>query len=196
LNKGKAVFVTEWGTCEPSGNGRLDLGNTQTWLDFLAENYVSDANWAINDKSESCSALSPGAPHSGGWASGHLTQSGSWLRDSLRRFAENSGGVGPSPNPSPNPGTCASSTEDCSASKCCRDAGKTCFEKDQYWASCLDTCAPGIHAEDPPQYQTPWSCRQLGTVGPTDDLVSKTSSRSSWSMLMVAATGGIVFLLH
>merc|ERR1712048_1401666 len=95
LSKGRAVFVTEWGTCEPNGNGQLDLGNTQTWLDFLAENYISDANWAIIDKSESCAALNPGAPHWGAWSSGHLTQSGSWMRDSLRAFAGDSRGICP-----------------------------------------------------------------------------------------------------
>merc|ERR1712014_401194 len=97
--------------------------------------------------------------------------------------AEDSGGPGPSPNPvpspnpSPNPVNCASSTEDCSASKCCKDLGRTCFQKDDYWAGCLESCAPGVHADDPPQYQTPWTCRQLGSTGPTDYLVSKTSSR-------------------
>lgn len=33
--------------------------------------------------------------------------------------------------------------------------------QDNAVAICLQSCEPGIHKEDPPQYQTPWSCRLL-----------------------------------
>jgi len=85
---GGAVFATEWGTCSADGNGQLDLGETNVWLDFLAYHGVSHANWAVSDKNEACSALQPGAPANGGWSDGQLTDSGRYMKGAI------SGGVG------------------------------------------------------------------------------------------------------
>jgi len=84
LRAGVAVFATEWGVCEYTGSGATDLRSAQAWLDFLEENYISDANWAISDKDESCSALREGASDSGGWPASDLTASGAFIRDSIR----------------------------------------------------------------------------------------------------------------
>eukprot|EP00933_Yihiella_yeosuensis_P030157 TRINITY_DN2381_c0_g3_i2.p1 TRINITY_DN2381_c0_g3~~TRINITY_DN2381_c0_g3_i2.p1 ORF type:complete len:517 (+),score=82.09 TRINITY_DN2381_c0_g3_i2:67-1617(+) len=67
----------------------------------------------------------------------------------------------PTPSPSPAPTPCSSSGEDCRSTTCCTQAGFTCYEKDQWWAGCLESCMPGINPNDPPQYQTPWTCRPL-----------------------------------
>ena len=87
LERGVALLVSEWGTCEANGNGALDLVEAQKWMDFLAEYNMSDANWAVNDKKESCSALRPGAATNGHWRRRDLTRSGRWVRKSLRRHA-------------------------------------------------------------------------------------------------------------
>ncbi|CAE7568408.1 bglC [Symbiodinium natans] len=87
LDSGVALFVSEWGTCEANGNGHLDLEEAQKWEDFMAEYNISDANWAVNDKKESCSALEPGAATNGHWGPADLTPSGRWVRASLRHHA-------------------------------------------------------------------------------------------------------------
>jgi hypothetical protein len=77
------------------------------------------------------------------------------------------GGVTP-PTPAPttappkdgDPGTCPSNA--CLRSPNCCSAGLTCFEKDQFFAQCMETCKPGVSPNDPPQYRTPWTCRVLG----------------------------------
>merc|ERR1712151_332310 len=87
LANGVAVFAAEWGACEYSpytGNGALDLGEVQTWLGFFEQHHISDVNWAISDKAESCSALVDGASRHGGWAGYQLTPSGVFVRASLR----------------------------------------------------------------------------------------------------------------
>ncbi|CAK0841057.1 unnamed protein product [Prorocentrum cordatum] len=86
LANGAAIFATEWGTCEYTGDGRLDLEESQAWQDFMEENHISDSNWAISNKEESCSALRGGASGSGGWSEGDLTESGSWVRRSIREY--------------------------------------------------------------------------------------------------------------
>jgi endoglucanase len=94
LDKGVAVFSTEWGTCEYTGNGALNFQETQAWLDFFEQHHISDANWAISDKAESCAALNPGASATGGWPESQLTQSGTWVRHSLRAYARAQGVAG------------------------------------------------------------------------------------------------------
>jgi len=65
--------------------------------------------------------------------------------------------------PAPSPMTCSGGSElwhSCQDSKCCADSS-VCFEKDVHYAQCRPSCIPGIHHEDKPEYQTPWSCRVL-----------------------------------
>ncbi|CAE7208875.1 unnamed protein product [Symbiodinium sp. KB8] len=56
---------------------------------------------------------------------------------------------------------CSQQGQDCRGSRCCADEGFLCYEKDQYWASCRESCSPGINPADPPEHQTPWSCNVL-----------------------------------
>merc|ERR1719429_126579 len=91
---GAAVFATEWGTCRADGNGQLDLGETNVWLDFLAFHGVSYANWAISDKNEACSALVPGANTNGGWSDGQLTPSGRYMKGAISGQGGGGGGSG------------------------------------------------------------------------------------------------------
>lgn len=80
LGNGMALFVTEWGTCTSTGNGALDPGETSTWMSFLSQNSISWANWSLNDKAESCSALTPTAGTSGPWTGSKLTASGALVK--------------------------------------------------------------------------------------------------------------------
>lgn len=167
LSNGVAIFATEWGNCEATGNGALDFASTSEWLTFFEENYISDANWAVADKQESCAALKPGASSSGGWRAGHLTASGVWMRDSLRAFS----GLSPDPlggitgGVDPSDSSCAADDVDCSSARCCATAGRTCFRKNGYWAGCRADCTPGaISPDDPPQHRTPWSCDVLSVA--------------------------------
>lgn len=83
MNKGLALFVTEWGTCDASGNGGLDLNESKVWIDFLNQHNVSFANWSLFDKPETASALVPGASTNGGWADAALTESGKFARQKI-----------------------------------------------------------------------------------------------------------------
>lgn len=53
---------------------------------------------------------------------------------------------------------CALVGEDCSKSKCCRNSDRTCFSKDQYYATCRTSCDPGDNKTDTKD----WSCEKLG----------------------------------
>jgi len=74
LQNGIAIFVTEWGTCEASGTGALDLGSSQTWINWAKDSGIGGmCNWSIEDKAETCAALVGGASGTGGWPTSQLT---------------------------------------------------------------------------------------------------------------------------
>jgi len=150
LDRGVAIFATEWGTCEASGNGALRLDEARAWLGFFEYHGISDANWAVSDKLESCSALHEGASSSGNWRSSDLTDSGRFVRESIRTHGHT--------------GTCSDKDENCRATSCCSKSGWKCFEKNKEWASCRPSCTPGINPDDHPDYLTPWTCKVLGTT--------------------------------
>jgi endoglucanase len=87
MEQGAAIFVTEYGTTEATGDGVIDAEETQRWWDFMEANHISYANWSLNDKRESAAALVHGAPANGGWTDVQLTRSGKMVRDQLRRMA-------------------------------------------------------------------------------------------------------------
>jgi hypothetical protein len=82
-----------------------------------------------------------------------------------------SGSSSPAPTPpsgTPStPSNCVATGADCRSSKCCLEAGMTCYEKDAYWGSCRTSCTPGIWAEEPEQWRTSWTCTALGKPTPS-----------------------------
>jgi cellulose 1,4-beta-cellobiosidase len=82
MSRGVAVFVTEWGTVDASGNGGFNPTESASWTAWMDSNQVSSANWSLNDKAESASALvsGGGASATGPWPDGQLTQSGLWVK--------------------------------------------------------------------------------------------------------------------
>merc|ERR1719188_2363252 len=126
---GAAVFATEWGTCRADGNGQLDLGETNVWLDFLAFHGVSYANWAISDKNEACSALVPGASSNGGWSDGELTASGRYMKGAI----SGQGGGGGS-------GGCCRFGQDCG--DCGDDGTGWCHQSSSNCAQCTGSFDP------------------------------------------------------
>lgn len=59
LENGVAVFATEWGTSEASGNNGPFLDEADVWLKFLNENNISWANWSLTNKNETSGAFTP-----------------------------------------------------------------------------------------------------------------------------------------
>ena len=59
LGGGIAVFCTEWGTSEASGDGGPDLDNATVWLNFLADKKISWCSWSLALKDETSSSTKP-----------------------------------------------------------------------------------------------------------------------------------------
>ena len=93
INNGLALFVTEWGTVNASGDGDVDFESTEQWMDFLRENDISHLNWSVHDKDEGASVLVPGANITGGWPDSQLTVSGLFVRDIIEDWHDCDGFV-------------------------------------------------------------------------------------------------------
>ena len=100
LNRGVALFVTEWGSVNANGDGAVATQSTNDWMNFLRARGISHLNWATNDKVEGASALRPGASTTGGWSAGQLTPSGTLAKQILSGW----GSSAPPPPPPPPPG--------------------------------------------------------------------------------------------
>lgn len=83
MANGVAIFVSEFGTCDYTGNGDLDLKATRDWWNFLDKYKIGWCNWSIADKEESSAALVPGASGFGKWKEADITPSGKFVRDEL-----------------------------------------------------------------------------------------------------------------
>ncbi|WP_319001667.1 cellulase family glycosylhydrolase [Clostridium estertheticum] len=83
MAKGIAVFVTEWGTSDASGNGGPYIDASQQWIDYMANKKISWVNWSLCDKSEAASALKPGDSKTGGWTDSDLTTSGLFVKKNI-----------------------------------------------------------------------------------------------------------------
>lgn len=82
MANGAAIFVTEWGV-EQHGEGNSE---TNTWLDFLRQNSISNAMWGVYDNdAEAWSIIHKGASSHGGWSDGDLTNTGRFIRDYFKQ---------------------------------------------------------------------------------------------------------------
>jgi endoglucanase len=84
LDKGIALFVTEYGTTEATGDGFVNQDETNLWYLFLDSNKLSSCNWSIADKAESSAALFSGSSPFGNWMNYQLTSSGNFVRQEIR----------------------------------------------------------------------------------------------------------------
>jgi len=104
LSRGNiALFVTEWGTCEETGNGNIDQADCDLYMGWMQSRNLSWVNWSLCTKNESASALNGDTDSSdkiGTWDdSTNLTTSGTYVKYNIM----NEFGTSPPPTSSPTP---------------------------------------------------------------------------------------------
>ena len=78
IKKGLAIFVTEFGTTQASGDGGVYFDECNTWMDWMEEHKISWVNWSFADKTESSAALLQGASNSRDW--NMVSESGQYIK--------------------------------------------------------------------------------------------------------------------
>ncbi len=86
VKAGVPVFVSECAGMEASGNGRLDPGEWQKWVDTMEQYRISWVCWSVSDKDETCSMLLPRAKSRGKWGADVLKPWGKMVRETLVEY--------------------------------------------------------------------------------------------------------------
>ena len=80
MNNGIALFITEWGAVDASGDGAIDVSSTNEWMEFCRDYEICHANWSICDKDEGSAAVEANQGIAG-LMNDQLTDSGILVRD-------------------------------------------------------------------------------------------------------------------
>lgn len=88
MSAGLPIFVSEYGISEASGNGKIDLNETNLWVSFMEEKNLSWCNWSVTNKDETSAILLPSTSSISGWAIEDLSEAGVIIRDYLKRMNE------------------------------------------------------------------------------------------------------------
>ena len=81
LSKNCPLFVTEFGTCNSSGNSGFNVKESIEWFKWMKENNISWANWSFADKDETASLLFPNSCKKGKWT--NYSESGRLIKWAL-----------------------------------------------------------------------------------------------------------------
>ena len=87
LDRGLALFVTEYGTTQASGDESIDPAESRIWWDWMEAREISYVNWSIADKDEKSAIFRPGTAADGTWREEDITEAGRLVRAQLRKMA-------------------------------------------------------------------------------------------------------------
>ncbi|MCI8551183.1 MAG: cellulase family glycosylhydrolase [Lachnospiraceae bacterium] len=83
IDGGLPVFVSEYGICDASGNGSIDVDQADAWIQAMDEYGVSYVAWNLSNKAETSAILKESCSKTSGFSSGDLSESGKWLYQML-----------------------------------------------------------------------------------------------------------------
>lgn len=84
IKSGMPVFITEFGTCNASGDGGFNATESESWFALMKKYNISHMNWSLSNKGETASAISTGCSKTSDWAESDLTESGKLIYNHFR----------------------------------------------------------------------------------------------------------------
>lgn len=79
IDAGLPIFVSEFGTCDASGNGAFDEYQSNEWIKALDAKGVSYVTWNLSNKNETSSIFAAGCSKTSGFTQEDLSQNGKWI---------------------------------------------------------------------------------------------------------------------
>ncbi|MBE5881956.1 MAG: glycoside hydrolase family 5 protein [Lachnospiraceae bacterium] len=79
IDSGLPIFVSEFGTCDASGNGAFDEYQSNEWIKALDAKGVSYVTWNLSNKNETSSIFADGCSKTSGFTQDDLSQNGKWV---------------------------------------------------------------------------------------------------------------------
>ena len=86
IDAGLPIFVTEFGTCDASGNGSINVEESDKWIEMLNKNDVSFVAWNLSNKKETSAIFSWDCPKTFGFMNKDLTHNGQWILKTLSQY--------------------------------------------------------------------------------------------------------------
>lgn len=87
---GLPVFVTEFGICDASGDGRIDYASADAWVNRMDELDVSYVCWNLSNKDETSALFKTSCMKTSGFTKDDLSEEGVWMWDLLHGKVANS----------------------------------------------------------------------------------------------------------
>lgn len=78
VDKGLALFCTEFGICDASGAGANNIAEGNKWIAALDDNNISYCIWNLSNKAETSSLIQSGCDKTSGWTQNELSEAGKW----------------------------------------------------------------------------------------------------------------------
>lgn len=85
IKGGLPVFITEFGTCNASGDGGFNADESRKWFELCKKYSISHLNWSLCNKSETASAILQSCTKTSGWLESDLTESGKLVRSHFKQ---------------------------------------------------------------------------------------------------------------
>lgn len=76
---GLPIFVSEYGICDASGNGQIDVDSANNWISILDSYDISYVCWNLSNKAEASAIISSGCDKTSGFTYDDLSDEGKWL---------------------------------------------------------------------------------------------------------------------
>lgn len=78
IDKGLALFCTEFGICDASGSGANNITEGNKWISAMDSNNISYCIWNLSNKAETSSLIQSGCNKTSGWTTNELSEAGKW----------------------------------------------------------------------------------------------------------------------
>ena len=85
LDKGLPIIVSEFGICDASGQGAVNVPEADKWMEMLNDNSISYCVWNISNKGETCALIKSDVNKTNGFKQNDLTESGKWFYDYMHK---------------------------------------------------------------------------------------------------------------
>lgn len=79
INSGLPVIVSEFGICDASGNGNVNIDEANKWMKVIEQHNVSYVIWNLSNKQESSALINSTCNKVSGWNEDELSESGRWF---------------------------------------------------------------------------------------------------------------------
>ncbi len=84
IDAGLPIFVTEFGTCDASGDGGVDVEQSNKWIAAMDEKGVSYVAWNLSNKAETSAVFLPDCQKTAGFTAEDLSENGKWIYEVMK----------------------------------------------------------------------------------------------------------------